>query len=87
VALVPPAVVVGIGIALFSFPTFAGAFLLTISNVLGLELGGTATFAAMEVLPRRHYEKKIAKRYSLYTLLILVLLAVALVVIESFTRI
>jgi uncharacterized hydrophobic protein (TIGR00341 family) len=87
VALVPPAVVVGIGIALFSFPTFAGALLLTISNILGLELGGTATFTAMEVLPRRRYEKRLARKYSLYTLLILVLLALALVAMESLTHI
>lgn len=87
VALVPPAVVVGIGIALYSFPIFAGAFLLTISNILGLELGGTATFAAMEVLPRRRYEKKLARKYSLYTLIVLVVLAVLLAIIESIVHV
>lgn len=87
VALVPPAVVVGIGIALFSFPTFVGAFLLTVSNILGLELGGTATFAAMEILPRRRYEKRLARKYSIYTLGVLLVLAVLLVVIETFIRV
>jgi uncharacterized hydrophobic protein (TIGR00341 family) len=87
VALVPPAVVVGIGIALYSFPTFMGALLLTISNILGLELGGTATFAAMEILPRKRYQKKLARRYSLYTLAVLVLLAIVLVAIESFVHV
>lgn len=87
VALVPPAVVVGIGISLYSYPTFAGAFLLTMSNILGLELGGTATFAAVQVLPRRRYEKKLARRYSIITLVVLVVLAILLGAIESFVRV
>ncbi len=62
-ALVPPAAVSGIGIALYDYEIFYGAFLLTISSIIGLILGIMTVFYCKHISPIRYYEKTQAKKY------------------------
>jgi uncharacterized hydrophobic protein (TIGR00341 family) len=84
VALVPPAVVSGIGIALLNSRILAGALALTFSNMLGLQLGGILTLVSKGIVPRKYYEKEIARRRTLYTIIVLILLAASLAVLDSY---
>jgi uncharacterized hydrophobic protein (TIGR00341 family) len=77
VALVPPATVTGIGIALMDLRLMIGAFLLTLINLLGLQLGCTIMLNLKGVVPRRYYQRTIAKkyyRYFIYTIAILLII-------------
>ncbi len=85
VALVPPATVAGIGLAVGDIALFNGAFLLTATNLVGLSLGSTLTLRFMGVSPRRYYQKKLAKKYTAYSSLILTILLVLLILIITIT--
>lgn len=77
-ALVPPAVVTGIGVALFDYDIFINALTLTIANLFGLILGTMAIFYIMGVTPRRYYERQKAKQYMTYTISVFVILSIIL---------
>jgi uncharacterized hydrophobic protein (TIGR00341 family) len=79
VALVPPATVTGIGLALMDIDLFVGALLLTIVYLLGLQLGSTIMLRVKGVSPRCYYQKAEANRRSAYSILILSLLMVILI--------
>ena len=81
VALVPPATVCGIGIALFNIDLFLGALVLTLIYLFGLQLGSTLMLRIRGVLPRRYYQQSEARRHSAYSILILALLLVILSII------
>jgi uncharacterized hydrophobic protein (TIGR00341 family) len=85
VAIVPPAAVSGIGLALFNIDLFLGALILTFIYLFGLQLGSTLMLRIRGVLPRRYYQQTEARRHSAYSILILaVLLAIlSLIVILS----
>jgi uncharacterized hydrophobic protein (TIGR00341 family) len=88
VAIVPPAAVSGIGLALFNLDLFLGAFVLTLIYLLGLQLGSTLILRIRGVLPRRYYQRSEARKRSAYSILVLVLLLVLLtliVVLSSLT--
>jgi uncharacterized hydrophobic protein (TIGR00341 family) len=77
-ALVPPAVVTGIGVALFDYDIFINALTLTVANLLGLVLGTMTIFYIMGVTPRKYFEKQKAKKYITYTISVFVVLSIIL---------
>ncbi|MEM0348692.1 MAG: TIGR00341 family protein [Candidatus Caldarchaeum sp.] len=82
-ALIPPASVTGIGIALGRADTMVGAFSLTLMNILGLNIGGIITLIARGVRPRKYYEQKKARKYIIMTLLTVTIILVMLVAVIS----
>ncbi len=74
VALVPPAAVTGIGLALSDGNLCLGAFILTLVYLLGLQLGSTIMLKVKGVSPRRYYQKKEAELRSAYSIVTLALL-------------
>lgn len=77
-ALVPPAAVSGIGIALWDFEIFANALTLTAANIIGLILGTMAVFFMEGITPRKIHEKEKAQRYMVITISIFIGLSVLL---------
>lgn len=77
-ALVPPATVAGIGIALVDFDIFASALTLTAANIIGLILGTIAIFFIEGITPRKIYEKEKAQRQGVITISIFVGLSILL---------
>lgn len=67
-ALVPPAAVTGIGIAMLDPNVFGGAALLTSSNIMGLLIGCMIIFFLYGVNPRNYHEKEKARKYILVTI-------------------
>ena len=77
-ALVPPAVVAGIGIALWDFDIFFSAFTLTAANIIGLVLGMMVIFFIGGVTPRKFYEKEKAHQHMMITITIFIGLSILL---------
>jgi uncharacterized membrane protein len=76
VALVPPLVVSGMLLGDGHFSSAGGALLLTLANVICINLAGVATFLAQGVRPRSWWEAERARRATLRAILLwLVLLA------------
>ena len=76
VALVPPLVVCGMLLGEGYVTTAGGAFLLTVANLICINLAGVATFLAQGVRPRSWWEAERAKKATLRAILVwLVLLA------------
>ena len=71
-ALVPPAAVSGIGIALGDFDIFSSAITLTFANIIGLILGMMVVFFLEGISPRKYYEKEIAQKHMIITISIFV---------------
>jgi uncharacterized hydrophobic protein (TIGR00341 family) len=78
VAIVPPAAVSGIGLALFNLNLFLGALILTLIYLFGLQLGSTLMLRIRGVLPRMYYQQTEARKRSTYSILILTVLLVIL---------
>lgn len=74
-ALVPPAVVTGIGIALWDYQMFINSLTLTVANILGLVLGTMVVFYALGMTPRKYHEQEQAKKYQTYTIIIFAVMA------------
>ncbi len=87
VALVPPATVAGIGLALENNGLFAGALALMFVYMIGLELGSSIMLRIRGVTPRRYYEKEEAKRKFAYSIAILAALFIILSAIVYFLNI
>jgi uncharacterized hydrophobic protein (TIGR00341 family) len=85
VAMVPPAAVSGIGLALSNTHLFLGALVLTLIYLFGLQLGSTLMLRIRGVQPRRYYQQTEARRHSAYSILILALLLVILTLIVIFS--
>lgn len=83
VALVPPVTVTGIGLAIMNFHLALGAFLLSIINLLGLQLGCTILLNLKGVTPRRDYQKNTAKRYykSFVYIILIIMVIIALILL------
>lgn len=77
-ALVPPAVVTGISLAMLDYDMLINSLTLTIANVLGLVLGTMIVFYAIGITPRKYHEKEQAKKYQSYTIILFVGMSVAL---------
>jgi uncharacterized membrane protein len=87
VALVPPATVAGIGMALEDVGLFAGALTLTFVYLVGLELGTSVMLRIRWVSPRRYYQKGEARVKFAYSIAILATLFVILGAIIYFLNI
>lgn len=81
VAIVPPATVSGIGLALANTNLFVGALILTLIYLFGLQLGSTLMLRIRGVLPRRYYQQTEARKRSAYSIFILAVLLVILTLI------
>ena len=80
-ALLPPATVSGIGLALMNSNMFFGGLTLMLVYLVGLELGCTAMLRIKGVRPRRFYEKADAKKHSAYFIVTFSVLLILLMVI------
>ncbi len=82
VALMPPLVAFGLLLAEGKFSTAWGSLLLTVVNVISINLAGTATFLFQGVRPRSWWEADRAKRATRQALILwLALLAVLTLII------
>ncbi len=77
-ALVPPAAVAGIGIALWDFDIFSSALTLTAANIIGLVLGMMVVFFIGGISPRKFYEKEKAQRHMIITIAVFIGMSVLL---------
>ncbi len=77
-ALVPPAAVAGIGIAMLDFDMFASALTLTAANVIGLILGTMIVFFIEGITPRKYFEKEKAHKHVITTILLFIGLSILL---------
>ena len=87
VAIVPPATVAGIGLALGDFGLLAGALTLTFVYLIGLELGSSVMLRIRGVTPRRYYEKGEVRTKFAYSVAILAVLFGILAAIVFFLNI
>ena len=71
-ALVPPAVVMGIGLAMLDSDILFGSSILTLSNVIGLLLGTLIVFLLAGVTPKQYGKNKLNKKYIIYMMSVLV---------------
>jgi uncharacterized hydrophobic protein (TIGR00341 family) len=78
-ALLPPAAVTGIGLALMDSTIFWGALTLTIVYMVGLQLGCTIMLRIKGVQPRQFYQKAEARIRSAYFIIVFSLLLAFLV--------
>lgn len=85
VALVPPATVAGIELALLNGPFFEGALILTLVYLFGLEFGCTLMLRLMGVSPGSYFKKSDARRRSTYSIIILATLLLILALIIAFS--
>jgi uncharacterized membrane protein len=77
-ALVPPATVAGIGVALWDFNIFSSALTLTAANIIGLVLGMMIVFFIGGVTPRKFYEKEKAHQHMIITITVFIGLSILL---------
>jgi uncharacterized hydrophobic protein (TIGR00341 family) len=77
-ALVPPAAVSGIGLALGDFDIFSSALTLTFANIIGLILGMMVVFFLEGISPRKYFEKEKAQKHMVITITIFVGLGILL---------
>ena len=78
-ALLPPAAVAGIGIALMNTSLFVGALILTIVYLVGLQLGCMMMLRIKGVHPRQFYKQAEARKHSAYFITIFSLLLAILI--------
>jgi uncharacterized hydrophobic protein (TIGR00341 family) len=82
-ALLPPAVVTGICLALC--PSRAAAsFVLVLENILGLMAGSLVAILMLRIGPRRYYNQVVARRFMVRTSIILVALLGMLFILSCF---
>lgn len=80
-ALLPPAAVTGIALALMDFNLFVGSLTLMLVYLIGLQLGCIIMFRIKGVHPRRFYEKAEAKKHSTYFIIIFSILLLILMLV------
>jgi uncharacterized hydrophobic protein (TIGR00341 family) len=85
VALIPPATVAGIQLALLNEILFVGAFILLLVNLFALEFGCTLSLRLLGVTPRNFYKEDEGKRSALYSIILLAILLLILAVIILFS--
>lgn len=81
VALLPPLVVAGLLVGDMQFDLAFYAFLLTLTNVICVNLAGVATFILQGVRPRTWYETKQAKKVNRMALTIWISLVIMLAIL------
>ena len=81
-ALLPPAAVSGISLALVNGELFSGALILMVVYLVGLQLGCTIMLRFKGVRPRKFYQRTEARKHSAYFIIIFsFLLAILLIVV------
>jgi len=80
-ALLPPATVSGIGLALMNSSLFSGALTLTMVYRVGLQLGCTVMLRIKGIRPRSFYQKVEAKKRSAYFIITFSILLIILMII------
>ncbi|QDT44137.1 hypothetical protein Pan241w_42430 [Gimesia alba] len=78
VALVPPLVACGMLLGNGSFALAGGAFLLTVTNLICINLAGVATFLLQGVRPRSWWEVERARKATIQSMLIWIVLLLIL---------
>jgi len=86
VALVPPLVVSGMLLGEGHVTLAGGAFLLTVANVICINLAGVATFLVLGVRPRMWWETERAKKATWRAILVWLVLLVILILILWLTQ-
>jgi len=77
-ALVPPAAVIGIGLAILDIDLLLGASVLTVSNIIGLLLGTLTVFLIAGVTPNRYStNRQINMKYIIFIVSVLICASVA----------
>ena len=71
-ALVPPAVVMGIGLAMLDEEILYGSSILTLSNIIGLLLGTLVVFLLAGVTPKQYGKNKLNTKYIIYIISVLI---------------
>ncbi len=81
-ALLPPAAVSGISLALVNGQLFSGALILMIVYLVGLQLGCTIMLRLKGVRPRKFYQRTEARKHSAYFIITFsILLAILLIIV------
>jgi uncharacterized hydrophobic protein (TIGR00341 family) len=83
-ALLPPAAVAGIELAIGNTSLFYGSLILVVASILGLTLGNVLAFVLKGIHPRRYYQREEAKKYTLYFAMALSTLIIILVLLSHF---
>jgi uncharacterized hydrophobic protein (TIGR00341 family) len=86
VALMPPTVVFGMMLGAGQWVDAAGAAMLVVANVVGINLAGVATFVAQGVRPRSYFEEAQARHATRVAVAVWVGLFVALAGIIYWTK-
>ncbi len=85
-ALVPPLGVAGISLATGQWSNFYNAFLLTLTYLFGLKVGGVATLMLRGFTPRKYWEASKARKYGIRSLvvfsIIMIILLILIIVLE-----
>lgn len=77
-ALVPPAAVSGIGIAMLDVDMFVSSLTLTAANIIGLILGTMIIFFIEGITPRKYFDKEKAQKHIITTIMIFIGLSILL---------
>lgn len=77
-ALVPPLGVAGISLATGQWDHFYNSFLLTLTYLFGLKVGGVITLMLKGFTPRKYWEASKARKYGVRTLLLFFIILVIL---------
>ena len=80
-ALLPPAAVSGISLALVNVELFYGALILMIVYLVGLQLGCTIMLRIKGVRPRKFYQRTEARKHSAYFIITFSILLTILLII------
>jgi uncharacterized hydrophobic protein (TIGR00341 family) len=83
-ALLPPAAVAGIELAIGNASLFYGSLTLVVASILGLTLGNVLAFVLKGIHPRRYYQQEEAKKYTLYFAVAISTLIIILVLVSHF---
>lgn len=86
-ALVPPLGVAGISLAIGRYDYFYSSFLLTMTYLFGLKVGGVATLMARGFTPRKYWEASKARKYGIRSLIIFSLIMFILTMLVVILRI
>ncbi len=80
-ALVPPLGVAGISLATGQWDHFYNSFLMTLTYLFGLKVGGVFTLMLKGFTPRKYWEASKARRYGIRTLLLFFVILVILLLL------
>lgn len=80
-ALVPPLGVAGLSLALGRWDNFLNAFVLTLTYLFGLKVGGMITLMMRGLTPRKYWEASKARKYGIRSLLVFLIIIITLLIL------